>query len=48
MGFILHVCFMEAAGDEKWTIRIIAAHGLKMMEIASPGCRGLIHAGCDS
>ena len=40
--------FMEEAGGKKWTIHIIAAHRLKMMEIAGPRCGGLIHADCDS
>lgn len=39
---------MEEAGEKKWTIHIIAAHRLEMMEIAGPRCRGLIHADCDS
>lgn len=41
MGFVLHMHFIEG-GKRKWTIHIIAAHRLKMMEIAGPRYGGLI------
>lgn len=47
-GFYVASAFHGGGWGKKWTIHIIAAHRLKMMEIAGPRCRGLIHADCDS
>lgn len=47
-GFYIASTFCGGRGRKSWTIHIIAAHWLKMLEIAGPRCTGLIHADGDS
>lgn len=47
-GVYITYVFHGGGWGRKWTIDIIAAQRLKMMEIAGPGCRVLIHADWDS
>lgn len=47
-GVYITYAFHGGGWGKKWTIHIIAAQRLKMMEIAGPGCRVLIPADWDS
>lgn len=43
-GVYIVYAFHGGGWGKKWTIRVTAAHRLKMMETAGPGCRGWTHA----